>query len=82
MLKITETVKLEQYKNQRGAYFWHNTHVDDNPYLESVQKELWSNVGKTKVAFIIFAIATMSLICNSNHVTYHRIEVNKEFENK
>ena len=34
-----------------------------NSHLEAIQKDLWSKKGKTKVAFIIFSIATMSLIC-------------------
>lgn len=42
-----------------------STYISKKKYshLESIQKDLWSKEGKTKVAFIIFAIATMSLIC-------------------
>lgn len=32
-------------------------------HLGSVQKDLWSNIGRTKLAFISFATATISLIC-------------------
>ena len=78
-LNKTRKKQLQHYKI-RVTYLTSLSGIDENPYLVSVQKEWWSNVGKTNVAFIILAIATMSLICNlmENSFISHNINWRKQ----